>query len=108
MSLAASQFNFHDAQLADFSVGPRKEVTLHIALDPVWNGKEKKSVVVRFGAIENMPQVTTYFDQLERPSGSDGFVAGICSLTQSKKNSVVLALSDYGSLEIRAKKVSTS
>lgn len=104
MSPAHSEINFHDAQLADFSVGPRREVTLQIALDPVWNLKGAKSVVVRFGAIENMPEVTVYFEKLVRPSDPTRFVAEVDQLVL-KKGLARFELSGLGLLEIRSAKV---
>lgn len=107
MSLTRLPVNFHDSQLAMFSVGPRKEVTLCVALDPVWN-KEAKTVVVRLSAIENMPVVSAFFQKLELPADSKRFVSEIVQLAQPKKDVVLLELADHGSVEIHSRKISLS
>jgi hypothetical protein len=61
MAFRSFPFNFHDGRLTDFSVGPRKEVTLHIALDSVWNQKQERTVLVRFGAIAYSGQTDQLF-----------------------------------------------
>jgi hypothetical protein len=99
-------FNFHDSHLADFSIGPRKEVTLHIALNPMWNEKNEKTVVARFGAIENMEQVATFFQKVEQPSDRNRFIAEVVGLTEPKKNVFVLELEWIGSVEIHSTKLS--
>ena len=47
MKFRSFKRNFHDGQLASFTLGPRRELTLEIALDPVWN----KSAFLSIGAI---------------------------------------------------------
>jgi hypothetical protein len=104
MSPVHSEFNFHDSQLADFSVGPRREVALHIVLDPVWNEKKEKRVVVRFGAIENMSEVVAYFERLQKPADAGLFVAEVERFVVAR-SAATLELASVGMLQIQSKKV---
>lgn len=107
MAFRTFPFNFHDGQLRDFSVGPRKEVTLHIALDPVWNEKQERTVLVRFGAIQNFEAVAAFFDKVERPSDPYRSIAEVVGLVHSgvRKDAVIVDLSPCGSIEINSRNV---
>ncbi len=54
---------FHDAGLVAVEVGPRREVTLAVALDPVW-GTAESIVRVRFGGVVNFDEVREFFAAL--------------------------------------------
>ncbi|MES2696813.1 MAG: hypothetical protein V4773_25320 [Verrucomicrobiota bacterium] len=107
MAFRSLPFNFHDGQLTDFSVGPRQEVTIHIALDPVWNQKQERTVLLRFGAIRNFETVSAFFQKLQRPQQSDRSIAEVVGLIHSgdRKDAVILDLSPYGSVEIETRHV---
>lgn len=57
--------NYHDANLINYKLGPRNEITLIIVLDPIWNNNIKKEINIRFGAIENMEEVRQFFTSFE-------------------------------------------
>jgi hypothetical protein len=107
MAFRSFPFNFHDGQLTDFSVGPRQEVTLHIALDPVWNQKQERTVLVRFGAIQNFDVVSAFFEKIERPTDRDRAIVEVIGLLHSgdRKDAVIVDLSPYGSVEIKSRHV---
>lgn len=98
-------YNFHDSQLLDFCLGPRKEVTLEIALDPVWNEGVRRTVQVRLGAIQNFDEVTAYFGRIVRPKQSEWAMAEVIGLTHSgdRKDRVMLDLSPGGSVEVQSR-----
>ncbi len=100
-------FNFHDGQLRDFSIGPRSELTLHIALDPVWNEKQERTVLVRFGAIQNFEAVAAFFEKIERPRDPERSIAEVVGLVHSgvTKGVVIVDLSPCGSVEINSRHV---
>lgn len=64
-------YNFHDALLEDFQVGPRQEVTLRIALYPIFY-PGRPVVSVRFGAIFNYEAVEAYFRKIDKPEPEEG------------------------------------
>jgi hypothetical protein len=107
MSFRTFPFNFHDGQLTNFSVGPRKEVTLHIALDRVWNQKQERTVLVRFGAIQNFEAVSAFFEKIDRPHDPERSIAEVVGLVHSgaKKDAVIVDLSPCGSIEINSRHV---
>lgn len=107
MSFRRFPYNFHDGQLTDFRVGPRKEVTLEIALDPVWNQKQERTVLARFGGIKNFETVAAFFGKIERPSDTEHFIAEVVGLKHigAKKDLVIVDLSPCGSIEIDSRHV---
>ena len=107
MAFRTFPFHFHDGQLTDFAVGPRHEVTLYIALDPVWNQKQERTVLVRFGAIQNFDEVTAFFEKIKRPADRDRSIAEVVGLVHSgdRKDSVIVDLSRIGSVEIRSRHI---
>lgn len=56
--------NYHDARLESVAIGPRRELTLFIHLDPVWNATILQDAVVRFGSIANFDEVERFFSNL--------------------------------------------
>ena len=105
MNSRSFKHNFHDAYLEAFELGPRREVTLKIALDPILNNR--KFTVFRLGGVENFETVAGYFRRLPIPESSDRFIAPITELKflEGGKNWVVLELSEYGRVSIQAGKL---
>lgn len=68
------RFNFHDALLIDFQIGPRRELTLHINLYSVFY-PNYPSVQVRFGAITNFESVQRYMKKLDAPNNIGDYYA---------------------------------
>ncbi len=62
MPVSELKYNLHDSHIAQFSFGPRREVTLTIALDPVWNENLEATIKLRFSAIENYEAVQSFFN----------------------------------------------
>ena len=56
--------NYHDARLESVAIGPRRELTLFIHLDPVWNATILEDAVVRFGGIVNFDEVERFFSDM--------------------------------------------
>jgi hypothetical protein len=106
MTFRAFRHNFHDSQLVGFRLGPRRELTLEIALDPVWNKAGPPSASVRFGGIENFDDVASFFHALPPPR-RDAYVAEIIGLRYpgDGPNWVVLDLSGHGHIRIQSRHV---
>ncbi len=56
------KFNLHDSQLEKFTFGFRRDLTLTIVLDPVWNKNLDSKINLRFAAIENLEAVREFFN----------------------------------------------
>ena len=89
-----------------FTLGPRRELILDVLLDPVWN-KHSASANLRFGAIENFDQVSSFFGSLPKPQ-ADGCIAEIEKLEADDVggNALLLQLSAQASLRIESRKIS--
>ena len=73
--------NCHDGRLVACKLGPQREVTLEIHLDPVWNPDGPPIVSVRFGAISNFEDVRRFFEQVQqsrRHEALDEVVGIVC------------------------------
>lgn len=67
MSFRALKHNLHDSFLTAFKIGPRRELSLTIDLNPVVvSGGGTLSV--RFGGIRNLEVVDEFFKSIERMS----------------------------------------
>lgn len=47
---------YHDRGIVRIDVGPRREVVLHVRLDPVWNGGDQSVRQLRFSASEKFDE----------------------------------------------------
>jgi hypothetical protein len=95
--------NYHDGQLSSFAIGPRNEVTLDIHLDAVWNRVGPSSGRIRFGAIENMEEVKTFFEGIPSPGADSAFLAEVIGIIYEHKAKWILDLAEIGSVVIKAK-----
>ena len=66
MTFRKLTYNCHDGRLVACKVGPQREVTLEIDLDPVWNPDGPPSVTIRFGAIYNFEEMRRFFEQIQQ------------------------------------------
>lgn len=93
--------NYHDGWIESMEIGPRREVTFNVQLDPVWNPGLPISFRLRFAAIDNMEEVTAFF-------ATAGDVHGIRieSVASDAKHHWTVQLDRLGSVTILARKVS--
>ena len=107
MTFRTVPFVFHDGQLADFTIGPRREVSITVDLDPVWNPNQKRTVLVRFGAIRNMEVVQSFLERIVRPERADRYLDEVQDLEYDKdrKDVIHLHLTKNGSVEIETSNV---
>jgi len=108
MSAPELRHTYHDASIVAFAAGPRNEIRLEIALDPVWN--TCRSVVLRFGAIANLAEVTSFFGRIPPKVVPEAHLATIERLEykSSKPATAVLQLDGLGTIEIESAKVTES
>jgi len=102
--------NFHDGNLVSFTLGPRRELTLEIALDPVWNKESPPIVYVRFGGIENYDEVASFVRALPPPQQPAGYIAEVIGLlfVGDGPNSVILNLDRHGHIQVHSRHVTES
>ena len=110
MKCRSFKHNFHDGQLAGFALGPRRELTLEIALNPVWNKEAPPSVSVRFGGIENFDEVTSFFRALPMPPRPDAYIAEVIGLQYlgDGPNWVVIDFDGHGHIRVQSQHVTES
>jgi hypothetical protein len=92
--------DYHDAQLERVAIGPRRELTLFIHLDPVCNPSILEYAVVRFGSIDNFEEVERYFSALRWDPARD-FITEVSRLEPVQRGRWVLDLDGYEEIEIR-------
>ena len=107
MKCRSFRHNYHDGQLSRYTLGPRRELTLEVALDPVWNRETSHSALVRFGGVENFDEVASYFRGLPAPPGPDAYIAEVVDLghLEDSPNWVVVELAGYGQIRIHSRHV---
>jgi hypothetical protein len=74
MKIRSFEHEFRDGHIASFTLGPRRELTLEIALNPVWN-KHARLASVRFGGVQNYNEVASFFRALPVPPAPHAYVA---------------------------------
>lgn len=113
MAVPEMPYDFHDALLEDFEVGPRREVTLRISLYSVFY-PASPVVLVRFGAITNFDTVTVYFGKIDKLEPEERFARIDALHYDTKRQSTQSKLYFYlqldweGSLNIHCGKFSVS
>ena len=92
--------DYHDAQLERVAIGPRRELTLFLHLDPVFNPSILEYAVVRFGSIDNFAEVERFFSALQCDPARD-FITGVCRLEPVQPGRWVVDLDGYEAIVIR-------
>ena len=113
MMLPKLPYNFHDAGVASITMGPRREVTLIVALDDPAH-PPRHGIYIRFGGITNFSEVATFLEQVPFPREHDAYRARINVLDydpyeESRQHNLVfqLELDMVGQVRIRCRNVST-
>ena len=103
----AKQFahSYHDGALVAATIGPRREVSLVIRLDPVWNHGVDKECTVRLGAIRNFEDVAAFVRTLRAPEHPGAYIDGVLHLGWTAEGNVRLELATHGFVEISRPKV---
>lgn len=99
------KYVYHDGHLVSYELGPRREITLIIFLDSNWNKNIKKNVELRFGAINNFNEVTSFFkEKIKTPTSSNSFLGEIVELIKVDKNTFLIDFGFNKSIEIKSNK----
>ena len=107
MALRSFRNNFHDGHLMSFTLGPRLELTVEIALDPVWNKEGPSSVSLRFGGIANYDEVASFFRALPLPARAGAYIVEIIGLRYAGEgpNWVVIDLDGHRHIKVQSSHV---
>ena len=97
--------SYHDGALIAASIGPRREVSLVIRLDPVWNDGVDKECTVRLGAIQNFEDVAAFVRTLRAPDHPGAYIDGVLHLGWTAEGNVRFELATHGFVEISRPKV---
>lgn len=100
MRLPSLLNDYHDAQLERVAIGPRRELTLFIHLDPLWNPSILEYAVVRFGSIDNFDEVERFFSGLHCDPARD-FITEVSRLEPVQPGGWVIDLDGYDEIVIR-------
>jgi hypothetical protein len=95
---------YHDGQVETIELGPRREVTLTIRLDPVWNGGDSTSRRLHLSAIQNFDDVAAILGGTEQSRGRA--VDEIIAVVRPSKAVVGIDFARRGYIEFRGAKVS--
>jgi hypothetical protein len=96
---------YHDGQVEAIDIGPRREVTLTVRLDPVWNDGDSSTRRLHFSAIQNFEEVTAFFRKGSPARGETDYVDEIIGIVLASKGVVGLDLAELGYVELRGAKV---
>jgi hypothetical protein len=105
MATGIRQFikNYHDSHLARYAAGPRREVSLEIALDPIWNnGACGGPCATRSDRKLQIGQA--FLARLPPSPSPDAYIAEILRLEfkAARPYAVVLHLDQLGIIEIES------
>lgn len=91
------KYEYHDSFLEDIEIGPRREIELHIYINPVWNNKVERTVDLKFSAIENFEKVKEFFESKIIKTGI--LNTEIIAIKSINRNKFIINL-ELGSIEI--------
>ena len=96
---------YHDGQLEAVELGERREVTLTVRLDPVWNDGQSPSRRIRFSAIKNYDEVRTFFASMAQQPRNDASLDEVVGFVQPAKGRIGIDLAKLGYIELQGAKV---
>jgi hypothetical protein len=105
--------NYHDANLLEIRIGPRKECILTFVLCPCLNPNNPR-VAVRFGGVFNFDSISHFLQRIESENRPiNAYLAQCDSLHFDEKriskvgdNFLLLRLDKFGAIEIHCKNIS--
>src|SRR5262245_31808079 len=99
-----THYEYHDGSLEAVELGPRREVTLHIGLDPVWNNGDALVRRLRFSAIKNYEEVATFFGPYASSATNSGSLDTILGISKPGKELVGIEMDRLGYIELHGTK----
>lgn len=104
LSLTAS---YHDGGLESVEIGPRREIDLVVALDPVWNSGDGTTRRLRFSAIQNFDEVASFFQSVlaRAPERQGAYLDTVLDVVRMAKRVIGVELAHAGYVELHGAKV---
>ena len=99
---------YHDGQVEAIDVGPRRELTLTVRLDPVWNDGDDSTRRLHFSAIQNFEEVAAFFQRGLPARVQARYLDEVVGIVLASKGVIGLDLANLGYVELRGAKLSES
>jgi len=96
---------YHDVSVEKIDLGPRREVVLHVRLDPVWNNGDSSVRRLHFSAIQNFDEIEAFFAASTVPNTPDAAIDEVIGIVQPQKRVIGLDLARLGYVEFRGTKL---
>src|ERR1700690_1589937 len=104
MTFRKLTYNCHDGRLVACKIGPEREITLDIDLNPLSNPAGPPTVTVRFGAISNFEEVRRFFEQVQ-PSRRHEALDEVVGIGCREKGKWIVDLARAGAVTIAPPKM---
>jgi len=104
MTFRRLTYNCHDGQLVACAVGPQREVTLEIRLNPVMNPDGPPTVRVHFSAISNFEEVRGFFERVQQSSRREA-LDEVVGIVCREKGKWIVDLARGGAVTIATAKI---
>jgi hypothetical protein len=97
------KYNYHDSNVETVAVGPRRELTLQVLLDPFINDEKVAIVKLSFRGINNIDAVIAFVERHLETRRGPAFLARIDDLTKTGRNDYQISFDDIGELTVNCK-----
>jgi hypothetical protein len=98
------RYNYHDAHVSGFKIGPRREFTLTVHLDPFLNKEIAGAIRLSFRGIHNLDTISAFVTLHLKPRQKpNAFIVRIDAIEKTDKNTYRITFDHIGQLEIRGK-----
>ena len=99
------QVSYHDGALMRAELGPEAELTLHIRLNPHWNGGDATVHRVWFTRVRNFEAVAAFFADAVTPAPSGEDLDQVLAIVQEADGIVGVDFARRGYVSIATRKV---
>jgi len=98
------KYTYHDCDVLEVEIGPRKELNLKVYLDPFLNKGENRRVNLSFRSIDNLDAVKDFVEKyLKIKPVSNSFLGRIDDLRKINRHDYVIDFDNIGQLTIKCK-----
>jgi hypothetical protein len=98
------KYNYHDSNVHKVEIGPRREFSLRIFLDPIMNKGKDRMVKLSFRGVDNLETIRDFVEKyLKVKSTPKPFLGRIDDLRKIKTNDYLIDFDNGGQLIIKCK-----
>ena len=102
MTYRKLKYEYHEADLQNYEIGPGNELTLSVRLSRWAYKNSTLHVSIKFGGIRNFDDVVTFFAQLPKSEAKDRYIDEIIDIVYEPKGKWHLVLGKHGSISIHS------